>query len=79
MSRNPVATYLKYANVQMAESLFGLTNSTAQPEEKRYYDRLNSVSLTKGNDRASKFPSALANQFVQNWEVVEHMANTNRI
>lgn len=64
---NTVATYLKYANVQMAaEADLALFSNQATVE-----------SLTYGNNRSSKFPITLANQFSKDWEVVDHKANTS--
>ena len=78
MALNQVTTYLKYANVQMAaESLFGLTNSNAAPGENSPVKTILSLTtLTDGNGRASKFPTTLATQFLESWELVEHIANT---
>ena len=77
MALNPVTTYLKYANLQMAaESNFGTRNSDWAPGGKTSAETITESWLTDGNRRASKFPSALAAQFIENWSVVEHIANT---
>ncbi len=71
---NQVATYLKYANLQMAaEALFGqqdkdpgtTTSGPIDPDD-----------LTTGNNRSSKFTVTQAKEFVKDWEVVEHISNT---
>lgn len=70
-----IATYLKYANLQMAaESLFGI-----QPIDIAGKTSLtmNEASLKDGNNRASKFTQVQADQFIADgWTVVEHKSNT---
>jgi Ca2+-binding RTX toxin-like protein len=72
-----VATYLKYANLQMAaESLFGTTNVDL-PGAVKLADSMNVDSLIAGNNRTSKFTVTQANQFIADgWAVVEHISNT---
>ena len=74
---NDIATYLKYANLQMAaESLFGVTNATTVGDISTTMD---AGTLTKGNTRSSKFTVELAKQFTDpttGWTVVEHKSNT---
>ncbi|HQS39346.1 calcium-binding protein [Polaromonas sp.] len=74
---NDITNYLKYANLQMAaESLFGITNVDA-PGTLKLTGSMDVASLTKGNDRASKFTSTQADQLVADgWAVVEHKSNT---
>lgn len=62
-----VATYLKYANLQMASEAL--------------LDRIPQVGLVKaltdGNNRSSKFTQIQADQFIADgWTVVEHKSNT---
>jgi hypothetical protein len=71
-----IATYLKYANLQMAaESLFGLLPSALPGVTST---SMNVRSLTKGNDRTSVFTEAQAKQFleVDKWTVLQHKSNT---
>jgi hypothetical protein len=71
---NDIATYLKYANLQMAaEALFD-----RQPAEPGtiYFGKIEPEVLTLGNNRASKFTTTQATEFASLWEVVEHISNT---
>jgi hypothetical protein len=66
---NNVATYLKYANLQMA----------AEAALDKFGNQASVAALIFGNDRSSKFPTVLADQFVadgQGWVVVAHQSNT---
>jgi len=68
MATPDIATLLKYINLQMAgEAIypFGFTNGPIEPSE-----------LIEGNNRNSKFPTALALQFKDDWKVVAHKENT---
>ena len=74
-STNNVTKYLKFANVQMAaESLFGLDPAGASPTDKVL--SIPEGALTNGNLCASKFTPTQAAEFLNNWQVVEHKANT---
>jgi hypothetical protein len=56
-----IATYLKYANLQMAaEALFG--KKTA-PSGEIYSGPIATSVLTQGNDRSSKFTATQADEF----------------
>jgi hypothetical protein len=69
-----VATYLKYANLQMAaESLFALPSGAAPGTLRTTMD---AASLTLGNTRTSKFTTTQAIEFDKDWDVVEHKSNT---
>jgi hypothetical protein len=71
---NDIATYLKYANLQLAaESLFGLLPN-ADPGA--ISTNMDVDSLVKGNTRASRFTPTQATEFDSLWEVVEHISNT---
>lgn len=59
-----ISTLLKYANIQMA--------AEARIDLFTEFDS----ALLYGNDRSSKFPSTLAQEFVATWEVAAHQANT---
>lgn len=63
---NEIATYLKYANLQMAaEARLDLFSATVP-------------ALIFGNDRSSKFTQTQADQFIADgWTVVDHKANTS--
>lgn len=63
---NEIATYLKYANLQMAaEARLDLFPASAP-------------ALIFGNDRSSKFTQTQADQFIADgWTVVDHKANTS--
>ncbi|KAB2924789.1 MAG: hypothetical protein F9K30_08730 [Dechloromonas sp.] len=77
MSTNQIASYLTYANLQMAaEALYGyeLTSSNPVALTKPVLD---AAVLIKGNDHASKFPEALADRFVNEWEILAHQPNTS--
>lgn len=73
-----ITNYLKYANLQMAaESLFGVTESDP-PGAVKLAGSMDVESLTRGNDRASRFTSVQAEQFLaEGWTVVEHKSNTS--
>ena len=71
---NDIATYLKYANVQMAaEALFGITLVDAAGTTRT---SMSEASLIRGNDRSSKFTTTQAAEFADDWTVVEHISNT---
>ena len=71
---NDIATYLKFANVQMAaEALYGLDIATPGTLFKNVIDPL---VLTRGNTRSSKFTTTQAAEFADDWTVVEHISNT---
>jgi pimeloyl-ACP methyl ester carboxylesterase len=68
MTTNAVATYLKFANLQMAaEAIF--------PDA--FSGGIATNTLTTGNNRSSKFTTVLAEQFAKDWKVVAHRADTN--
>ena len=79
MANNRIAEYLKYANFQMAAEAFlqgfNVTNSDPTPGVSNTYI----AALTLGNNHASKFPQILAEQFAQDWVVVNQRANTPQI
>ncbi|CAN5472378.1 hypothetical protein BH11PSE11_BH11PSE11_04950 [soil metagenome] len=77
MATNAATTYLRYANLQMAaESLFGVLPNDPAGIVKDSTSMTN-LSLTDGNNRSSKFPTVLAQQFLDDgWRVVEHKSNT---
>ena len=64
-----IATYLKYANLQMAAEATDLAPGMAGLELER--------SLVRGNNRASKFTDVGAAEFAQLWEVVNVQKNTD--
>ena len=63
---NEIATYLKYANVQMA----------AEARLDLFGNQATASALIFGNDRSSKFTATQAAEFTKDWEVVEHKSNT---
>jgi hypothetical protein len=71
MSVNPVVSYLVFANLQMAAEA-NLLGQNGQPVSGG--DLVN--ALIKGNDRSSKFPTVLAEQFKNEWTVVAQQSNT---
>lgn len=74
MPTNQVSIYLKYANLQMAaEALFDQRN---QPPGSVFAGPIRPEVLTLGNERSSRFPTALAEQFALDWTVVEHKSDT---
>jgi len=75
---NKIATYLKYADLQMAaESLFGVLPNDSTGAIKDATSMTQS-SLIDGNKRSSKFTEVLAKQFLDDgWAVVEHKTNTS--
>ena len=71
---NDIATYLKFANLQMAaESLFGVVQGASAGQTSQTMDV---SSLILGNNRSSKFTNIQATEFAANWRVVEHISNT---
>ena len=77
-----IATYLKYANLQMAaEALFQfnpkLATGNAAPGAVASYPVINPVDLTEGNNRSSRFTAIQADEFSKDWAVVEHKSNTS--
>lgn len=77
MASNIVSTYFKYANLQMAaEALYG-EERTSSSDIVSAFKPLTIQALTDGNKHASKFPEALATQFIaEGWEIVAHQPNT---
>jgi len=72
MANESIATYLKYANLQMAAEAF-----LCDDNGKIFTDDLFIKALVAGNNHASKFPDALATEFASQWEVVAHQPNTD--
>lgn len=71
---NEIATYLKYAHLQIAaEAFYGLKNALPWTP---FDDPITKEMLTTGNTRSSKFTETDAKWFAQTWEVVEHISNT---
>jgi hypothetical protein len=71
---NEIATYLKYANLQMAaEALYGLQGATPGAT---YLGPISESILTVGNNHTSKFTATQAEEFAKLWEVAEHKSNT---
>lgn len=69
-----VSDYLKYANLQMAaEALFG---QKGKPAGSIFSGVIDIADLKTGNERSSKFTDVLAQQFSNDWAVVEHISNT---
>ncbi|MFW2177067.1 MULTISPECIES: hypothetical protein [unclassified Moraxella] len=72
------AQLLELVNVQMAsEAFMGLKNTivnTASADDEKII--LDVDMLKSGNEHSTKFTSVTASQFVQNWEVKAHQANT---
>src|SRR6218665_2811569 len=75
MSRE-IETYLKYANLQMAAEAY-VVSKTSNPGNMSEGSQLTSDVLTKGNDRSSRFTAIQAEEFIQDWEVVEQIGNTS--
>lgn len=73
---NQVNTYLKFAHIQMAaEALYGKRPESGSGVT--FSGVINKDVLIAGNNRPSIFPDTLAAEFVTQWEVVEHVANTS--
>ena len=81
----PTATeMLEFANLQIAaEALHNLLTAPAGTPDKLMstteIDRINDAleaNLIDGNNHSSKFTTTQAEQFAQNWKVVQHIANT---
>lgn len=68
MTTPSVQTLLTYANVQMAAETIYPDNFTPGPIDPAW--------LMEGNNRSSRFPAALAAQFVGDWTVESHEPNT---
>ena len=69
-----ITTYWKYASLQMAaEALFVSKNEAPGT---KLGGPLSAEVLTVGNERASKFTAAQANEFKDDWTVVEQISNT---
>jgi Ca2+-binding RTX toxin-like protein len=74
---NEIANYLKYANVQIAaEAFFNLKTAVPGTTFSGLLTGANLSMLTAGNDRSSRFTTTQADQFSEDWEVVEHKSNT---
>ena len=75
MTNNQVAVQLEYAKLQLAaEAMFGVKHvDLAGKQETGPIDK---AWLTDGNDHSSRFTQPQADEFVKNWALVEHKANT---
>ena len=74
---NQVSTYLKYANLQMAaEALYDFLPQEDPATSQTFAGPIDLADLKLGNEHASKFTETLAADFIQQWEVVEHLSNT---
>ena len=79
MTNNQVALQLEYAELQLAaEAMFGVehvdvVDAKIAPEDQKIAARW----LTKGNDHSSRFTQPQADDFVKNWALVEHEANSS--
>ena len=75
---NQISAYFKYANLQMAaEALYDFDPQANPTPAQITAAPVTSRILTDGNNHASKFADTLAAEFVQQWEVVEHISNTS--
>lgn len=70
-----IATYLKYANLQIAAEAFLLPKTSDPGTEDSPV--LTALMLTDGNEHSSKFTQTQAEEFVQDWTVVEQISNTS--
>ena len=93
MSQNnfSASELLTFANLQIAaEALYGLLPAEAgQPDTLMSNEQIADINklltaenpdegfLTAGNNHTSKFSPIQAEQFAQNWKVVQHIANTS--
>ena len=69
-----IASYLKYANLQIAAESF-IAKKEATPGNTTFYD-IDPALLIKGNDHTSRFTATDAEWFSRDWTVVEHTSNT---
>ena len=78
MTTNEITTSLKFANLQMAaEALYAFDPRQGPLVPGNTYVGPARVNfLSNGNERASKFPTALAEDFATTWQVIEHKSNT---
>jgi len=73
-----VTAYLKYAHLQIAaEALYDFLPKLDPEPSQTSSGIIDPADLKIGNNHASKFTSTLAADFVQQWEVVEHISNTS--
>ena len=71
MATQEIATYLKYANLQMASEAFLVDATGKILAGKPLVD-----ALIYGNGHPSRFPTLLAEEFANTWEVVAQQENT---
>ena len=78
MTNNQVAVQLEYAKLQLAaEAMFGIEHADVAGAETAPLDqKIDPKWLTKGNDHSSRFTQPQADDFIKNWALVEHKANT---
>lgn len=76
---------LKFANLQMAAEALYTFRAKQTPNQTpgdlasidgHYSGTINPTWLTVGNEHASRFTQPQAEEFVQQWEVVDHISNT---
>ena len=76
MTTNEVALQLEYAKLQLAaEAMFGVKH--VDVAGKKVALQIEEVWLTDGNDHSSRFTQPQADDFVKNWALVEHEANSS--
>jgi len=71
MATQEIATYLKYANLQMAAEAFLVDTTGKTLSGKPLVD-----ALVYGNGHPSRFPALVAEEFAKDWKVVDQKANT---
>lgn len=79
MTINQASTILKFANIQMAaEAIFGFDPKirTLTPGEVVTNRSITAEDLTAGNLRTNAFAAVPANEFKDQFRIVEHKSNT---
>ena len=72
MTTSAIATYLKFANLQMAAEAF-LTDQAGALLK----DELLANALIAGNHHTSRFPEVVAQEFLNDYEIVAQQPNTS--
>ena len=74
--KNDISTYLEFSNLQIASEAFIGGSQLEKPGIIISNNRFIKENLIDGNKHTSKFTETAADEFMQHWQVVEHITNT---
>ena len=74
--KNDISTYLEFSNLQIASEAFIGNSQSKDPGTIIDGEGFKRINLILGNGHTSKFTETAADEFMQHWQVVEHITNT---